>query len=112
MGMITRQAADDLVQAYLRQLEGEMDRFGSALPENQGRPAHHLVLTAVTEHDFGWVYAFDSREFARTGDFLHAMAGNAPVIVDRAEGRLYPTGTAKPLEHYVDAFRHGLLTPL
>jgi hypothetical protein len=46
-----------------------------------------------------------SKLFRDTGDFKHAIAGNAPVIVDRRDGSLHPTGTAHPIEHYVEQFR-------
>jgi Immunity protein 35 len=88
----------------LRETEREIDCFGSALPENKDRPSHSLVITHAVEQDFGWVYFYDSREFSETGEFLHALAGNAPFIVSRIDGRLYATGTAHPTEHYLVEF--------
>ena len=110
--MRTQQSADDAVQTHLRAIEREMDLFGSALPENKSRPAHHLVLTKTLEYEFGWVYFYNSREFAATGDFKHSLVGNAPIIFCRADGKLYSTGTAQPIEHYVEEFRSGVRRPL
>jgi len=31
----------------------------------------------------GWVFFYNSREFAETGDFGHSLAGNGPIFVDR-----------------------------
>lgn len=106
--MITRLTADDVVSGYLRIQEREMDLFGSALPENRDRPPHQLVIVDVKEYDVGWVYFYNSKEYAETGDFNFSLVGNAPVIVDRVDGKLYGTGTAKPVEHYVGEFRQGV----
>ncbi len=106
--MITKSAADEVVSNYLRTLEREMNLFGSALPESEDRPPHRLAVVGVQEQDFGWVYIYNSMEFAETGDFLYSLVGNAPVIVDRQDGKLYATGTAKPVEHYLAEFRAGV----
>ena len=110
--MITKRLADDAIAAHLRKVEREMDLFGSALPENRDRPTHQLVITNVTEHEFGWVYFYNSREFVESGEALHALAGNAPLIVARTDCKLYSTGTAQPIEHYVEEFRSGRRHPL
>ncbi len=109
---ITQQTADAAISARLRSMEQEMDLDGSALPANRDRPPHQLVVVGVEEHDFGWVYFYNSKEYAETGDFLCALAGNAPLIVDRDEGKLYVTGTAEPFEHYLREFRAGVRRPL
>ena len=60
-----------------------------------------IVIDSETqEHDFGWVFFYDSKEYAETGDFLHAIAGNAPVVVLR-DGTVRETGTARPLADYL-----------
>jgi Immunity protein 35 len=106
--MITRSTADDLVALYLRKLEREMDLFGSALPENKGRSPHQLVVVDVQEHDFGWVYFYNAKTYAETGDFGTSLVGNSPVIIDRTDGKLYATGTANSTEHYLNEFRRGV----
>lgn len=85
-----------------------MDLFGSALPENRDRPPHRLEIVEVQEHDFGWLYFYNSKEFVESGDFICSLVGNAPVIVNRQDGKLYVTGTAKPIEHYLNDFRRGV----
>ena len=110
--MHTQQSAADAVQAHLKTVEREMDLFGSALSENRGRPAHHLVIARVLEYEFGWVYFYNSREFVETGDFQHSLVGNAPIIFCRDDGKLYSTGTARTMEHYVEEFRSGIRRPL
>ncbi len=106
--MITRLDADEAMFRYLRMLEREMDLFGSSLPKNRNRPPHILTVMDVQEHDFGWVYLYNSKEYVESGDFNVSLVGNAPVIVDRVDGRLYGTGTSKPTEHYLNDFRRGI----
>jgi hypothetical protein len=46
-----------------------------------------------------------------TGDVLRYFpVGNAPFIVDKHDGRLYVTGTAYPIEHYIEKYRRGIRT--
>jgi Immunity protein 35 len=105
--MTTRQCADQAMVAYLRAVEQSMDNFGSALPENQGRAPHRLGISKVDEYEFGWVYFYNSREYTDTGELLYSLVGNAPVIVSRMDGELYETGTAHPVEHYIQQFIAG-----
>ena len=46
----------------------------------------------------------------KTGNLSDAVAGNAPLIVDRTDGKLYIAGTAHPIEHYLQEFRRGKRT--
>ncbi len=107
--MFTKQSADDAVQARLREMEREMDLFGSALPENKDRPSHHLAVISTEEHEFGWVYFYSTREFAETGDIHDSLVGNGPLIFNRTDGKLYATGSVTgTLEHYIEDFRSGV----
>ena len=90
-----------------------MNAFGSALPDDADRPKAHLMILDehTEEHEFGWVYSYNTREYIVDGDFSYALAGNAPLIVDRSDGQLYATGTAYPLEHYLEEYRQGRRVP-
>lgn len=68
--------------------------------------ALELLEDQIVEAEFGWVFFYNSKEFKETGDFRYALAGNAPVIVDRAIGSLHITGTARPAADYIEEFRH------
>src|SRR5690348_6815737 len=59
-----------------------------------------IVDSQTQEHEFGWVFFYDSKEYVDTGDFLHAIAGNAPVVVLR-DGTIRTTGTARSLSSYL-----------
>jgi hypothetical protein len=106
--MVSREHADHLVASYLARAEDEMNSIGSALPGHDKQLKHSLKVTSVSDQDFGWVYCYNTQAFLETGDFSHALAGNAPLIVDKIDGGLYVTGTARPLEYYIAQFRAGI----
>lgn len=61
-----------------------------------------IVDADTQEHAFGWVFFYNSKEYLETGDFIYAIAGNAPVVVLR-DGTVRTTGTAQPLAEYLKA---------
>ena len=63
-----------------------------------------IVDDATIERQWGWVFFFTSRKWHETGDIAYALAGNAPLIVERVSGNVVSTGTAFPVEHYMEAY--------
>jgi len=108
--MFTRQHADQVVTAFLDEHEIASFDFDSPLPQHEDRHVQKLVVVRVDEHDFGWLYFYDGSVHAETGNPGDALVGNAPLIVDRADGKLYVTGTAHPIEHYLQEYRRGIRT--
>jgi len=108
--MFTRQHADQVVTAFLDEHEIATFDFDSPLPQHEDRHVQKLVVVRVDEHDFGWLYFYDGSVHAETGNPGDALVGNAPLIVDRADGKLYVTGTAHPIEHYLQEYRRGIRT--
>ena len=100
--MVDLDTATRIVSEHLAAMERRMNDFGSTLPGHADRPQLHLVVTSTTE------YAFAAREYLETGDLRCALAGNAPLIVDRQEGQVYVAGTAHPVDHYLDEYRNGV----
>ena len=67
--------------------------------------AQPVILDEATiERDFGWVFFYDSSKHIETGDFSDALAGNAPVIVNKHDGLLHVTGTYKPVLEFIEAY--------
>jgi hypothetical protein len=50
------------------------------------------------ELDYGWVFFYNSKMFIETGDLRYALAGNAPLLVDKKSRTLIVLGTAKPID--------------
>jgi hypothetical protein len=109
--VFTRQHADQVVAEYLDEHEVATFDFESPLPRHEDRHFQKLVVVRVDEHDFGWVYFYDGSGHVESGRVSDAVVGNAPLIVDRVDGKLYLTGTAHPIEHYLDEYRLGHKTP-
>lgn len=101
-----------MVAAHIKKMEDGMNAFGSALPGYADIPKSHLMILDefTQEHDFGWVFFYNTREYAVNGDFGHALAGNAPLIADKADGKLYVTGTAHDIDYYLEEYRQGIRT--
>jgi Immunity protein 35 len=108
--LLNRQQADQLVATWLEQHEIATIDFGSALPRHDERHIQKIVVVRVDEHEFGWVYFYDGSNHVQTGNVSDALVGNSPLIVDKTDGKLYVTGTARPIEHYLDEFRRGVRT--
>ncbi|HEY7386899.1 MAG TPA: YrhB domain-containing protein [Bryobacteraceae bacterium] len=69
-------------------------------------PTPVVVLDEHTiETDFGWVFFWTSKQYAETGDFRYALAGNGPLIVDRRDGSVHETSAAEPLEEIIERYR-------
>ena len=64
-----------------------------------------LVITHVDEYDVGWVFFYDSIAHQESGEFRDALAGNAPILVDRTDGSVHVTGTARPVAEYIERYR-------
>lgn len=71
--------------------------------EGEARPEvfSPVILDEATEEGpWGWVFFYNTADYARTHDSIFALAGNAPIVVTR-DGRLFETGTARPLSEYL-----------
>jgi hypothetical protein len=60
-----------------------------------------IIDDATEETTFGWVFFYDSEEYLCSGNFAHAIAGNAPIVVLKADGTISQTGTARSLSDYL-----------
>jgi len=67
-----------------------------------------LVESQTLDRPYGWVFFYQSRAFLESGDMLDAFAGNAPIIFNRLSGEYRVTGTAYPLEQYLQEYEATL----
>ena len=63
-----------------------------------------VIESATIEKEWGWVLFHTSKKYFETNDLKYAVAGNAPFFVLCKNGRFIVTGTAYPLEHYIQRF--------
>ena len=92
------------LQRTLQDKERELLRLGPA--END-----QVELVILDEHtiedEFGWVFFYESKAYLDTGDFSYALAGNAPLLISRMDGSVHVTGTARPIEFYIENFKRS-----
>ena len=93
--MISRSYAEHLATEYLARMS-KLSGFELMLMEAQ-----------TLEWDFGWVFFYNSKAYMLTGDPLHLIAGNAPFIVDKRDGSIHETGTAEPVEFYLERYERA-----
>lgn len=69
-------------------------------------PTELVILNEHTiETDFGWVFFWNSKKYLETDEFRYALAGNAPLIVDRRDGSIHETSTAEPIDDIIEHYR-------
>jgi hypothetical protein len=69
-----------------------------------------VILDEETiEEDFGWVFFYDSKIHQETQIFSYALAGNAPIIVNKHDGSMQVTGTARDIDDYIEEYRREVL---
>ena len=69
-----------------------------------------ILESETLEREWGWVFFYDSADHIRTGDEKYAIAGNAPLIVNKISGELIVTGTAWPIEKYIEDYETRILS--
>ena len=69
----------------------------------QPQLSEQIIVAAVDEHEYCWVATYNTRRFVETGDFRHALAGNGPLIINKATGALREGVSAVPIESQLDA---------
>jgi hypothetical protein len=76
-----------------------------ALAESEIKAWAHpepLVIMGEQEFDIGWAFFYNTERYCRTGELTDMLVGNSPILIDRRTGEVLATGTAHPIEHYVD----------
>jgi len=60
-----------------------------------------ILEQETIEKPWDWIFFYTSRKWHETNDDVYTIAGNAPILVERATGKLFETGTACSIEHYI-----------
>ncbi len=95
--MISLREAEEIVNAELKKQERVV-----------GGIALKIVSSSTIEQDFGWVFFYNSKEYLESGNLSYMLAGNAPIIIDKADGSLHFTGTSNPIDYYIEKYRENI----
>lgn len=63
-----------------------------------------VLLPSPFETAATLAFTYNTVAYVATGDFIHALAGNGPILVSKLTGAIEIAGTALPTEHYVREF--------
>ena len=63
-----------------------------------------LLMPRSFETPTTLAYTYQTSDFVATGDAIHALAGNGPILVSKLTGAVEVAGTALPVEDYVREF--------
>lgn len=67
-----------------------------------------LKISSYKTEEFGWIFFYNTEAFLVEGDLSAQLAGNSPLIVDKNTGILHVTGTAEPIESYVNKYKKSM----
>lgn len=68
------------------------------------KPDCVVVEGATREYPHCFVFAYQSKKFVETGDVAAMLVGHGPILVSRHDGKVFETGSAFSVEHYVKNF--------
>ena len=108
--MITFQEAREIALRYIADMEIRAEEFiasQSAVRHKSEDTVLKLALLedSTIEDEFGWVFFDESERYLKTRSIRDALAGNAPLLISRQDGTLHETGTAYPIEFYIENFK-------
>ncbi len=92
--MITREQAEELISSQV------CDSYEWLSTDDE----IVIVHSATIEKYWGWMFFYTSKKWIETQDIQYALAGNAPVIVERETAKLIQTGTAHSPEYYIERY--------
>ncbi|WP_195822588.1 YrhB domain-containing protein [Roseobacter sp. MH60115] len=63
-----------------------------------------LLSNPIACGDYGWVFGYQRAEYLQKNNLIDALAGNAPLLVERGTGKIHTLGTAHPMDNYIESF--------
>ena len=85
----------DAASAVQKYLDGEASTADEEL---------EILSAKALPANVGWVFHYNFKRFMETRHPRDGAIGNAPIIYDRTDGALHDTGTAEPIDHYIEKF--------
>lgn len=77
--------------------------------EIENRVKIELVLTLenTIKKPYGLVFFYTSKKFNETKDYLYAVAGNAPFLVENKTGKVIEFSTSDDIDFYLVEYEAG-----
>lgn len=81
----------------------------------RGRDSYQVIVLFeyTVKKKYGNIYFYNDKRFIEdeNKNYMHALAGNAPFLVEKETGRIVIFGTAHNLEYYINAYEKSALPP-
>ena len=75
-----------------------------SMHESDKSPQKVILDEYTIELESVFVFFYESSVYLKSGDINDRLAGNAPILIDRETGALHTTGTAHPIEFYIENY--------
>ena len=70
--------------------------------------AARVITESTMELEYGWLFFWNSVALLETGDRRSMLVGNAPLLVNRTDGTISFTGTARATSHYLREYEESI----
>ena len=85
-------------KSTLRKSEA-LELVSKRLEEKSPEAVQYVVVEESTiEKPWGWIFFYQSEKYLETGIFMHRLAGNGPVFVNKETGEMDFFGSAPSLD--------------
>ena len=93
--MIDRETAYQIVLAAIQPPSLKMREGGDNLV---------IIETSTIEKDYGWIFFYNSKKYVETKNSRHFLAGNGPIVVEKADGSIHKLGSAGGAQHQIELY--------
>lgn len=99
---------------YLQQQEAKQIAIKKLKQTSSTLDFEPVIMDEHTiEKEYAFIFSYESSRYLETGDVNDMLAGNAPIFVERSTGNILPTGTAYPIDYFLDNYeKFGTTYPL
>src|SRR4051794_36657016 len=84
-------------------------RFLKTIPHTAGKGRWVILDEDTIDHELFWLFSWTTSRAIWPRRRTIPMAGNVPLAVRKADGRMYGWGLLYPFEEFVERFRRGEL---
>jgi hypothetical protein len=67
--------------------------------------------SSTIEKEYGWIFFYSTERFVKTGNYLYALAGNGPIIVNKNAASVDVFRSIPPLPTLIAEYERKLEKP-
>jgi Immunity protein 35 len=86
-----------------------LELVAKRLEEKSSENVQYVVVEESTiDKPWGWIFFYQSRKYLETGIFMHRLAGNGPVFVNKMTGDMTFYGNLPSLDVILSDYERAL----